>query len=82
MLLNVNQATFPTVHVVVDADLMAATKPLAFHPGQSNKTICLSTVDVTTFLTQANIEFIQVDFKGLAATGPPPSTGGISASKR
>ncbi|KAI8052995.1 hypothetical protein BDF22DRAFT_686520 [Syncephalis plumigaleata] len=81
MLLNVNRDAFPTVHVVIDADLMAATKPLAFHPGQSSKTVCLSAGDVATFLTKANIEYVQVDFKELATTGPPPSTGAASASK-
>ncbi|KAI9599562.1 hypothetical protein BDF19DRAFT_410207 [Syncephalis fuscata] len=85
MLLNVNRDAFPTVHVVVDADLMAAIKPLAFHPGQADKTVCLSSVEVATFLTQAKIEFVQIDFKELAASAPAPtastSAAGIAKSK-
>lgn len=73
MLLNVDRAAYPTVHVVLDAALLASTTPLAFHPAQSDKTICLSPADLCAFLKQANIEYTDVDFKELAVSAPAPA---------
>lgn len=57
------------VHVVLDADLPTDTL-LAFHPNDAQKTILISLDQLKAYLASINKDFIELDFKALAAAKP------------
>ncbi|KAG1471221.1 hypothetical protein G6F56_002249 [Rhizopus delemar] len=66
-----NVAELANVHIVVDAALLQVEEKLAFHPAESDKTIFLSVQELNTYLQSLAKEYVQVDFKALAAAKPP-----------
>ncbi|RKP05829.1 hypothetical protein THASP1DRAFT_32338 [Thamnocephalis sphaerospora] len=82
MLANVDRAAYATVHVVVDADLLASEAPVAFHPAQADKTVALTGAALRAFLTGSGIEFVEVNFKELAASAPAPAAAGSSTAAK
>lgn len=61
------------IHLVVDAAILAlpATTYLAFHPSAADKTVFVSVEELKNYLSAINKEFIEIDFKSLAAAKPP-----------
>jgi prolyl-tRNA synthetase len=66
-----NVADLSLVHLVVDAALLASTDKLTFHPATSDKTVFITADELKNYFKSINKEFIEVDFKALAAAKPP-----------
>ncbi|KAG1381067.1 hypothetical protein G6F61_003493 [Rhizopus arrhizus] len=66
-----NVTDLANVHIVVDAAAFQTTDKLAFHPTESDKTIFISAQELKTYLESLGKEFVEVDFKALAAAKPP-----------
>ncbi|KAG1147035.1 hypothetical protein G6F37_004337 [Rhizopus arrhizus] len=82
-----NVTDLANVHIVVDAAAFQTTDKLAFHPTESDKTIFISAQELKTYLESLGKEFVEVDFKALAAAKPPaapkavPKTPKVAAKK-
>lgn len=61
------------VHLVVDNAILAldAATLLAFHPSAADKTVFVTVDQLKSYFASINKEFIDVDFKALAAAKPP-----------
>lgn len=61
------------VHLVVDNAILALDGPtlLAFHPSAADKTVFVTVDQLKSYLASINKEFVDVDFKALAAAKPP-----------
>ncbi|CAO3577658.1 unnamed protein product [Absidia cylindrospora] len=78
-----NVADLSLVHVVVDSEVLAlpATETLAFHPSASDKTVFVTADEFKQYLASINKEFVEVDFKALAAAKPAPAPAGGAKPK-
>lgn len=72
-----NVTDLANVHIVVDAAAFQTTDKLAFHPTESDKTIFISAQELKTYLESLGKEFVEVDFKALAAAKPPAAPKSI-----
>ncbi|KAI8647277.1 YbaK/aminoacyl-tRNA synthetase-associated domain-containing protein, partial [Parasitella parasitica] len=63
------------VHLVVDNAILAldASTLLAFHPSAADKTVFITVDQLKSYFASINKEFIDTDFKALAAAKPPPN---------
>ncbi|KAI8098540.1 uncharacterized protein BX664DRAFT_288080 [Halteromyces radiatus] len=68
-----NVTDLTLVHLVVDASILSlpASDKLAFHPATSEKTIFITVDELKQYFTSINKEYIDIDFKALAAAKPP-----------
>lgn len=57
------------IHLVIDADLPTDTL-LAFHPNDAEKTVFVTLDQLKAYFTSINKEFVEIDFKALAAAKP------------
>lgn len=71
------------VHLVLDAALPETT-PLAFHPNDAAKTVFITVAQLKSYLESIKKEFVELDFKALAAakpTGEKPAAKAPKAKK-
>lgn len=71
------------IHLVVDSALLAlpASTLLAFHPSAADKTVFVSVEELKNYFVSINKEFIEIDFKALAAAKPPANDAKKPAAK-
>ncbi|KAI9244661.1 hypothetical protein BY458DRAFT_447686 [Sporodiniella umbellata] len=70
------------VHIIVDSAVLEVTEKLAFHPAESDKTIFITPQELSTYLQSLSKEFVQVDFKALAAAKPPAASPKAKAAPK
>lgn len=58
------------VRLVLDAELNGADTLLAFHPNDAAKTIFVTVDQLKSYLASIGKEFVEIDFKALAAAKP------------
>ncbi|KAI8333033.1 hypothetical protein BC941DRAFT_380620 [Chlamydoabsidia padenii] len=78
-----NVADLSLIHLVVDAEVLAlpSTQVLAFHPSAADKTVFITVEQLKVYLMSINKEFVEVDFKALAAAKPPAAAPAAAAPK-
>jgi prolyl-tRNA synthetase len=61
------------IHLVVDSAVLALpdTTYLAFHPSAADKTVFISVEELKSYLASISKEYVEIDFKALAAAKPP-----------
>jgi prolyl-tRNA synthetase len=71
------------IHLVVDSALLAlpASTLLAFHPSAADKTVFVAVEDLKSYFVSINKEFVEIDFKALAAAKPPATDAKKPAAK-
>lgn len=78
-----NVADLSLIHLVVDTQVLAlpATEVLAFHPAASDKTVFITVDQLKAYFASLKKEFVDVDFKALAAAKPPAAGAPKAAPK-
>ncbi|OBZ87364.1 putative proline--tRNA ligase C19C7.06 [Choanephora cucurbitarum] len=72
------------IHLVVDSALLAlpGSTLLAFHPSASDKTVFVTVDELKVFFQSIQKEWIEVDFKALAAAKPPATESKVAKAPK